>query len=190
MRLECLRFLAALGVAPAARRGATALALHDLTLQSFLLGRRVVWSSTRRDVAPAVATGEAGITACLACSRIRATGCARASVGLSAGVRTGILVDAIVIGNPGAIAAACSALCHSLVLRAKATRCCCSQSGERGCDAQAQEHGHEKWRRRDSGRELKFPAAETHKSNVDPSRPQVASTSVGSGKPRSIQILD
>ena len=117
-------------------------------------------------MAPAVATGEAGITACLACSRIGATGCARASVGLSAGVRTGILVDAIVIGNPGAIAAACSALCHSLVLRAKATRCCCSQSGERGCDAQAQEHGHEKWRRRDSGRELKFPAAETHKSKI------------------------
>ena len=108
-------------------------------------------------MAPSVATGEAGITAGLACSRIGATGCARASVGLSAGVRTGILVDAVVIGNPGAIAAACSALCHSLVLGAEATRCCCSQGSKCGCEAQAQEHGHEKRRRRGLGKRTQMP---------------------------------
>ena len=96
-----------------------AFALHDLTLQSFLLGRGVVWSSPGRDAAPAVATGEAGIAGGLACGRIGATGCARASVGLSAVVRAGILVDAIVVGNPGAIAAVGAAL-QTLVLRPEA----------------------------------------------------------------------
>ena len=137
--------LAALGVTPAACRSATALALHDLTLQGLLLGGGVVWSSTRWDVAPSVATGEAGIAACLACRRIRGARCARASIGLAAGVRAGILVDAVIVGDPRAIAA--GGRCR-LVLGAQATRGCGRQGGQRGCKAQAKEHGHVKCRRR------------------------------------------
>ena len=135
------------------------------------MGRGVVWSSPGRDVAPAVATGEAGIAGGLACGRIGATGCARASVGLSAAVRAGILVDAIVVGNPGAIAAVGAALV------AEAPGCCCSQGTERGCEAQAQEHGHRKWRCREFRKRTQIPCGlRTHAaSNSDSGGPLAAS---------------
>eukprot|EP00437_Effrenium_voratum_P000177 CAMPEP_0181434452 /NCGR_PEP_ID=MMETSP1110-20121109/19825_1 /TAXON_ID=174948 /ORGANISM="Symbiodinium sp., Strain CCMP421" /LENGTH=58 /DNA_ID=CAMNT_0023557957 /DNA_START=127 /DNA_END=299 /DNA_ORIENTATION=+ len=47
-------------IAVATRHGALALALHDLALQRFLLFGRVVRSAARWNVAPAVATAEAG----------------------------------------------------------------------------------------------------------------------------------
>ena len=118
-------------VAVATSHGALALALHDLALQCFLLFGRVVRSAARWNVAPAVATAEAGIARCMACCTTCRPNRARRPVRLAAGDCTGILVDAIIVGNPGAVAAVCRALCHSRVARvrqASEAGCCGSQS--------------------------------------------------------------
>ena len=141
-----LRPLATGLVACAARHRAPALALHDLTLQRFLLLLRVVRPTAGRNVAPAVATAKAGIAACLAsCSTWRTwrPSCARRSMRLAAGDCTGILVDAIIASKPGAVAAVSGALSRSpigRVCQASQPGSCSSQGCKRDCEAQACEH--------------------------------------------------
>ena len=162
--------LAAL-VACAARHGASALALHDFALQSLFLCIGVVWSSARWNVAPAVATAEAGITSCLACCSALSTSCcpnrARRPVRLAARDGTRILVDAIIVGNPGAVAAICGALCHGRVARVRQTSeagCCGSQRCKRDrIEAQAREHGSSSgWASRNLSKDL---ALQPHHQN-------------------------
>ena len=109
-------------------------------------------------MAPAVATAEAGITSCLACcsalgttalsaTALSTTGGpngARRPVRLAAGDCAGVLVDAVIVGNPGAVAAIGGA-CHSRVARVRETseagRCGRQRCKHGRIEEQAREHG-------------------------------------------------